>query len=150
MRQRTTTRIGLSLLLTAAALVVAPAAAPAATINNVTDCSDLQLALDSTNPGDTVRLIGVECTGPFTLPSHQISFEGVDGAGLMGKGDRALVGVNVGQTAINGLNFRNGAPASGNGGAVRITGQSSPTVEDCRFVDNHVAGTGRGGALSIS
>lgn len=98
-----------------------------------------------------MRLIGVECTGPFTLPAHQITFEGVDGAGLMGKGDRALVGVNVGQTVIRTLNFRNGAPAAnGHGGAVHITGLSSPTIEGCRFVDNQVTGTGRGGALSIA
>ncbi len=150
MRHHISTRLALTLVVTTGAWLASPAAAPAATIHNVTDCSDLQIALDATGTGDTVRLIGVECTGPFTLPAHQITFEGVDGAGLMGKGDRALVGVNVGQTVIRTLSFRNGAPAAnGSGGAVRITGLSSPTIEGCRFVDNQVTGTGRGGALAI-
>jgi hypothetical protein len=149
MRHHIFTRLAVTLVVTTAAWVAAPAAAPASTINNVTDCNDLQIALDSTSAGDTVRLIGVECTGPFTLPAHQITFEGVDGAGLMGKADRALVGQDVGATVIRNLIFNDGAPDSGNGGAVRITGLSSPTIEGCRFVDNHVTGTGVGGALSI-
>jgi Right handed beta helix region len=139
----------LSTLLVCAGAWALPGAAQAATVREVTVCDALQTALDSSVSGDTVRLMSIDCTGPFVLPAATITFEGIGAAGLRGKGDRALVGQDVGATVIRNLTFSDGAPASGNGGAVRITGLSSPTIEGCRFIDSHVAGAAAGGALSI-
>ncbi|MFG0329986.1 MAG: right-handed parallel beta-helix repeat-containing protein [Phycisphaerales bacterium] len=65
--------------------------------------------------------------------------------------------LDQGETAdavIEGFTITNGFAESSNGGAIDCTLDSSPTIRDCRFIDNEAAGLGgavalRGGSRSI-
>src|SRR5687767_5607158 len=95
--------IPLSAAVAGALIAAAPAAAA-----TVTDCKDLQPAL---NAETTVTLAeGLTCTGSWLLPAREIRLEGAgSGATLRGDGEsRILEGANVGRTVVSNLTFTGG------------------------------------------
>ena len=113
------------------------------------NCADLQTTLDGTGAGDTVTLHDTNlCPGAFTLPGRQITLQGqtqadgFDGGGV----NRSLYGNNIGAAVIQNLTFINGFTAIV-GGALAIDGDSSPTIRNDVFMDNH-ADT-QGGAIKV-
>jgi hypothetical protein len=133
----------------AAALALLVPAPPAVAVT----CGNLQTALNATSPGDIVQVDeGSTCTGAFTLPSHTITLQG-GGSGATFDGQdlvRSLEGNNVGTTAIQNLTFRNGR-GNNSGGALRITGASTPTLDSLHFFGNATQGasTDHGGGAFI-
>jgi predicted outer membrane repeat protein len=61
---------------------------------------------------------------------------------------RALTGTDVHRLEIQNLTFRDGRQASGNGGAISITGASSLGLRNSSFFNNHAGG--KGGAVFFS
>lgn len=132
----------------AAAWTLAPSATGDAVVS---DCGSLQHALDTSASEDTVTLVqGLTCTNmSFTLPGHPIVLRGAgNGATFDGGSPNTpiLTGTGVGSTRIRNLTFRDGN-TSGSGGAIEITGASSPTLAGDRFFDNQSGGSG--GAVDI-
>ncbi len=134
------------LLITLAGSLLAAAigASPASAVT----CDGLQEALDGSAAGATITLdAGSLCDGSYTLPSRTITLDG-NGATFDGQGEgRPLEGDDVGATVIRDATFRDGRSDSSGGGAIRLTGASSPTIEDVVFEDNQSSGAG--GAVSI-
>jgi hypothetical protein len=133
-------------------------AGPAGAVSGTFDCLALQGALDAASNGDVITLKET-CTssnsgpamGSFTLKSDvRITLEGTaegafDGAGAP---TRILTGTNVGETVIRNLTFRNGtAPEGEGGGAILLTGNSSPTIDRVTFHSNTASTVG--GALAV-
>lgn len=134
------------------------ALAPTAAADTTTNCAGLQGVLFAAAPGDTITLNEM-CTisnsgGAFTLPSIPITLRaqagsgaGFDGTGVLG---RMLFGTDVGLTTISGLIFQDGtALVNQPGGAIRITGVSTPTLDSDQFYNN-TAPSGSGGAVSVA
>jgi uncharacterized repeat protein (TIGR01451 family) len=113
------------------------------------DCEGLQDALDEAETGDVITIEeGAHCVDSFFLPSLQITLQGA-GSGAILDGDdefRILEGENVGQTVIRNLTFQNGS-AGGDGGAIRVIGDSPVTIENNLFIDNE--SDDRGGAVFV-
>jgi Ca2+-binding RTX toxin-like protein len=132
-------------LLPIVAVLLLPAPAQA----GVTACdADLQGELDLAVTGTVITIPeGEICTGSYTLPSVPITLEAA-GAGAKfdpaGPG-RALFGTDVGATTIRNLAFEHG-DADG-GGAIRIEGNSAPTLDRLRLAAN--SSQSDGGADSI-
>jgi hypothetical protein len=111
-----------------ALLALAPAAARADT---QATCTNLQSALDTATPGETIVLNGTCSNQSFTLPSAPLHAPitlrgGAPGAGFFhGASSAALSGTDVGTTTISGLTF------VGNG--LVITGASAPQILDSTF-----------------
>ena len=145
-RRATLVAVALSFVVSLA--LASPAAA--------TSCANLQAALTTSSPGDTITLdAGVTCntgnaTLPFTLPSHQVTLNG-NGATIDATGatNRALDGIDIGATTVQGLTIQNSSFA-GNGGAVGLSGASFPVFQDVKFLANHATGTNSGGAVYVT
>jgi Ca2+-binding RTX toxin-like protein len=117
-------------------------------------CADLQTKLDATDPSDVVTLQqGQVCDQSYTLPGHAITLQG-GGTGATFDPDqnsRSLLGVNVSNTTIRNLTFRDGSVGGAEvGGAIKISGSSSPTLDGLKFLANQT-GTSNvsGGAVHI-
>src|SRR4051794_35957610 len=120
--------------------LLALAAPASATTFHIASCgSDVQAALDSaTHDGDVVDFAsGLDCTLPssgpyFVQPSASITIEGLgSGATLHGYNGttRIFTGADIKSTTFRNLTVRDGAPASGNGGLILVTGNSTPTFD---------------------
>ena len=114
-----------------------------------TGCAGLQATLDAAPAGSTVRLTET-CSGEnYTLPPRSIIFEGATGAGFVqdaAVSARALTGSNVGTTTIRGLRFHGYTVTANAGGALRLSGDSAPIIENNVFTANAAAS---GGAMQI-
>ena len=125
------------------------AAVPAHAASGTFNCAGLQAALTAATAGDVITLDngGVPCTGVFTLATGiQVTLQGMTKQdGFDGQGtNQSLTGSNVGATVIQNLTFTNGAAASG--GAISISGTSSPSILNSVFL--HSSSTGTGGAVA--
>ena len=124
-------------------------ALPVRAASVTTNCMNLQTTLNGSAAGDVITLHDTtKCLGAFTLPAHAITLEGqtqADGFEGLGAPGTDLTGANVGATSLTNLTFTGGL-GTGAGGAVSITGSSSPTISHSIFVHNHAD---RGGAVSI-
>lgn len=143
-----------SSLVAAAATIAALAAPTTASAALVTDCDDLQTALDTQSVVTIAE--GLTCHGGFHLPSSPILLEGGgNGATLSGDDDgrtQILSGVNVGTTTIRNLTFVDGQADETDGGAIGLEGNSPVTIEDNDFIGNEALtgeGGGRGGAVAL-
>ena len=134
--------IPLSAAVAGALIAAAPAAAA-----TVTDCDELQSAL---NEETTVTLAeGLTCTGSWDLPSERsITLEGAGtGATLRGDGEsRILTGFDHGGVVIRNLTFT-GGDTGGAGGAVYVSGFAPVTITDSTFTGN--TADDEGGAVRI-
>ena len=137
--------------LVAATATIAAFAAPTTALAATTDCEGLQDALD--NPANTVVTLdqGAVCIGHFDLPSRAITLEGAgSGATLDGVGEsQILSGDSVGTTTIRNLTFVNGRAFEDDGGAIQISGSSSPTISGNKFFSNQATDGGDGGAVNV-
>jgi Right handed beta helix region len=156
-------RITLTASLLATLAFAAPAAAESRTVDclnvdSVPDSSELQNALDQAVTGDTITVAeNATCHTPFdeggfSMPSGQrITLRGLSGATLDGNTeetgvqDRILRGDDVNGSLIAGLLFQHG-DASGNGGAIEITGSDPVAIENNVFHDNAASS---GGAVFV-
>jgi parallel beta-helix repeat protein len=145
-----------SSIVAAAATIAALAAPTTASAATVTDCDDLQTALDTQSVVTLAE--GLTCNGSFDLPASPILLEG-GGSGATLSGDlgedgrtQILSGTDVGATTIRNLTFINGQADETDGGAIDIEGDSPVTIEDNDFIDNEALtgeGGGRGGAVAL-
>jgi parallel beta helix pectate lyase-like protein len=142
-------------LVAVTATIAALAAPTTASAITVTDCTQLQPALNNAANSVVTLAEDKDCTGSFRLPQREIVLEGGGdrGATLRGDGDQQiLTGDGVGATTIRNLTFIGGL-ADGeldferSGGAISLTGSSPVTIEGNDFFKNHADADG--GAVSI-
>jgi hypothetical protein len=138
----------LSIPLSAALAGTLIAASPAAA-STVTDCANLQSALDNDAESVVTLAQGLSCTGSWNLPSgRSITLEGAGtGATLRGDGEsRILEGFDHGTVVVRNLTFTNGS-TSGDGGAIHLSGLAPVTIAGSTFTGNSARGSG--GAVRI-
>ncbi len=126
--------------LVAAAATIAALAAPTTALaeETSTSCDGLSSSLNNATTGDVVILVDDEpCVGHFNLPEGEsITFKGGEGlatlSGDLGDGDRTqiLSGHDTAGTIIEGLTFIDGLADRGDGGAIRLTGDSAVTLAE--------------------
>lgn len=112
--------------------------------------SGLQSVLNASSAGDVIVLTATCTNQNFTLPGHAITLKAASpGIGFDGTagGNPILSGTNVGETTIQGLTFKNGNSTANPGGAILITGTSSPHILGNDFEGNHTVSSG--GAIDI-
>src|SRR5215210_2152390 len=113
------------------------AASPAAAVT-VTDCANLQTALNTESESTVTLAEGLTCTGGWSLPTNRaITLEGAGtGATLRGDGEsRILSGFSHGAAVIRNLTFENGS-TNGAGGAIYASGFAPITIADSTFTGN--------------
>lgn len=138
----------LSIPLSAAIAGTLIAASPAAAVT-VTDCANLQTALNTESESTVTLAEGLTCTGGWSLPTNRaITLEGAgSGATLRGDGEsRILSGFSHGAAVIRNLTFENGS-TTGAGGAIYASGFAPITIADSTFTDNSARDAG--GAVRI-
>ncbi|MDQ3933722.1 MAG: hypothetical protein M3340_03730 [Actinomycetota bacterium] len=144
------------LLLAATAAVFGLLASAATAAEHLANCGNLQSTIDGASDGDTITL-GGECTGSYTISKKDLTIRGdpANGTedGFVSATGRALTGVDSGAVTIRDLFFVGRAVVDLDGGAISLTGDVAPVIDDCEFRANaavrDTAG-GAGGAVSIS
>jgi hypothetical protein len=147
--------------------ILAVFAAPAAADDLSAQCSEpdassyVQTVMDNSSTGDVVTLVEGSVCNPadaelseFRLPSHAITLQGNGtGAPEVFDGDsenRTLRGTDVGATVIRNLTFQD-AEYSGSGAAIKIQGNSTPTISNIIVIDSESGdGLGDRGPVTIA
>lgn len=128
-------------------------AAPAAAV----PCSGLQAALDAAPDNGTVVVDEGTCTDmSFTLksrpPTASLTVEGAghgttfDGGDAGSASKRIMTGEDVGGITLRNLTFEDSSSPFDDGGALKITGHSTVTLERLQFSANSAPGYAGGGA----
>jgi hypothetical protein len=132
--------------LTAALLVLAPAAASAAS------CTTLENTVAATASGGTVNVAGVNTGCHISYVGKSLTFQGTtpDAAFDGGDGTHSIISAQgPGANVFRSLTFRNATTPTQSGAAIQLSGDASAQIVGSHFVANQ-ATTGSGGAIFIS
>ncbi len=122
------------------AMLLAPAVAPAATIEVVTGEGALAAALAAAAPGDTLRLAPGRHEGPVTI-TKPLTLQGVAGAIVQGDGDLSVITVAATDVTIRGLTVTgSGLSLEDMDAGIFLTPEADRALIEANRIENNLIG----------